>query len=524
MGVSVSVPTSQGSNTGAPSTGSSANAYLRLADIDDSTYVIYENGELTSQIGFGAPSPSIPAGAVVKSIAPLIRAGMASAGVGRLQSTLLSGDPVDTAVVASLVNSTTIQQFYPSSFTGAYDPTAIQLSLKQTVAGDLKVTTALLITTWVAQPVVNITAPTGTITEETAPTVTWENTLDADGGAQFGVNIRIWTDAVYGGGGFDPETSSYVDGEDFFGVETTWQGDASLEDGDYVVGVKITQSVSGLDSFAESDWDYQALTVDADRPAAPDFAVTADDAEARNVLILAANAGDATTDYFEVQRSDDGGVTFDWVRTSQETDGKIDNDGGEGGTLDYEAPNGISVIYRARSVHEYTNGVAASEWTEVTEDSWASTYVWIKHPTRPDLNFGNNSTLRSFPGHSRAARQSIKQPPNREDAVVLKAKRGPETGEITFRLSDDDSRDAIMELADAPCPLLLQFPPADHEYDRWIELGDESISRLVDHSWADERDGGYGWTRVARPTTGALVVLGLYPADALYPADDLFPE
>ena len=43
-----------------------------------------------------------------------------------------------------------------------------------------------------------------------------------------------------------------------------------------------------------------------------------------------------------------------------------------------------------------------------------------------------------------------------------------------------------------------------HEPDRWVVLGDESIQRIVDHSWADERDVSYGWTKVARPD-GALL-------------------
>lgn len=523
MSTSVAAPTSQGANTGAPSTGSSADAYLRLADIDDATYVTFENGELITQLGFGTPSPSIPSEAVVKSIVPLIRASCPAGGVARMQTTMLAvgGEVADAATA---ISTTTVQQIYPVAFNGDYDPAGVQLSLKQTVASDLKITTALLLITWVDQPVVTITAPIGTLTDETRPTVTWENTLDADGGGQFSAAVRIWTDAVYSDPGFDPETSDYVDGEGIFGTDTTWQGEASLVDGDYHVGVKISQPVSGFDSLVESEWDFQAFSVAADRPAAPDLTVTPDDDAARNAVIVEDNTGDATTDYWEVQRSDDGGVTFDWIRTSMEIDGRIDNDGGAGGSLDFEAPNAVTVIYRARAVHEYTNGVASSEWEEVTVESWSSETIWLKHPTKPSES--RAITLRGFQSQSRAARRSVKQVMGRPDPVVIKDKHAWEAGDMTVALASDADKEAIKALADAPCALLLQFPPSMHEPDRWIELGDEQISRLIDRGRVRlaDRDAAYDWLAVTRPTTGVLVIFGLYPADDLYPSDDLFPE
>jgi hypothetical protein len=58
-----------------------------------------------------------------------------------------------------------------------------------------------------AQPTVTVSAPTGTITTTTAPDVTWAF-ADTDNETQAFYQIKVFTDAQYGAGGFDPETST----------------------------------------------------------------------------------------------------------------------------------------------------------------------------------------------------------------------------------------------------------------------------------------------------------------------------
>lgn len=170
--------------------------------------------------------------------------------------------------------------------------------------------------------------------------------------------------------------------------------------------------------------------------------------------------------------------------------------------VDYEAPSAEVVQYRVRAVHEFTDtGTESfSDWA-LAEDTLDSGY-WLTHPFAPSQT--REVTLRSFAGHDRPARNTVIQPLGRRDAVVITETRQAENGTVVFRGADDNMRDTLMALADARLPLLLKFPDDAHEPDRWVVLGDESVQRIVDHSWADERDVSYGWTKVARPD-GALL-------------------
>lgn len=221
--------------------------------------------------------------------------------------------------------------------------------------------------------------------------------------------------------------------------------------------------------------------------------------EIASLYDLAIN-GSTSADLVEIEASYDGGGTWQSLRTP-EGDGIVTPSSGGVTAYDWEAPNGYEAMYRVRSINEYTGTNSYSGWATTT-GTWESAGWWLKHPTDPTLSYPVR--LRSFQGHGRAARQSVQQPLGRDDAVIISDTRGPQTGEIVFWAEDDDTRDAIMELASTTVPLLLQHPSNAHEDDRWIALGDESVARLIDKSWRSERDLSYGWTEVARPSGSIL--------------------
>ena len=59
----------------------------------------------------------------------------------------------------------------------------------------------------VSQPSVTVNNPNGTITNTASPDVAWTFT-DSDGDTQSYYQIKVFSAAQYGAGGFDPETST----------------------------------------------------------------------------------------------------------------------------------------------------------------------------------------------------------------------------------------------------------------------------------------------------------------------------
>ena len=513
MSSSVAFPDATGSNTGALTGGAAADDVL--GDLNDSTYVTYDAVLESSNVTFGAYSPAIPGDAVIKYVAAWVRV----KGGGVLKTRMEQSDagpPVVnlTNTRSVFVNSLTYQQFVGAQITDStVDPDDISVTLKFAseagLAGDLIASTLYAECIYVEKPTLTVDAPTGTITDTTNPTVSWTATLDTDGGAQFAVGVKIYSEAQYTDPGFDPDTSTPVTSTSFFGQDTSWRSDTALADGDYRAYVKVYQY------YHESDWDYEAFTVAVLRPGLPGFDVTPEDTAGRVLLTFSETTGDTTTDGVHIQHTNQNGEWED-IRTEL-GDGLVDI--AEDTYYDYEAPNG-TVTWRARAYHEFASGeLSYSDWVEDT-DTVAGGW-WIKHPSRPQLNV--SVELRSFPGHSRESRQSVVQPLGRTDAVAIGDTRGPQTGTVVIRCGDDDTRDNVMALASETSPVLLQAATDHHEPDRWVILGNEQVERLIDQSWSTERNITYEWTEVARPTT-PMAYAGLYPDDLLFLDDDLYPH
>lgn len=471
-------------------TGAGGDADLAMRDGLDSTYVSLDVGQ-TLSLSYAAPS--LPSGAIVKDIKAVVRARCDAFSPALLQ--VIAENQTDGNGVTDLL---TISNSVNGNFITAAGVTNEDVDGQVTVTAfsdTVHIVSLYLQVTYVTKPTVTITAPSGTLSETLMPTVSWLANLDSDGGGQFGYQVKIYNDGTgaggYNAGGFDPDTSTPVWESSGFTPTTSVTVDESLADDGYRAYVKVSQLVNWTLAIS-SDWSYSAFTITVDRPANPSFSLTAQNSSGRVKIDCSDNAGDAATHAFQIQHKVDG--EWEYVR-AHNTDGIEPMP--DPTLYDYEMQPG-TVDYRVRAVTFYTGFDAVySDWvthsTTYTPTSW-----WLKHPTNPTLNTA--VTLRSFVGHSRPARQEVQQPLGRSDAVVITDTRGPESGEIVFRLSADVDRDAVMSLADLGIPLLLAAQPNHHERDRWIVLGDEQIERLIDKSWSTERNGTYSWVEVLRPS------------------------
>lgn len=474
-------PSSTVANTGTVTGAGSAHA--ALSDSSDSSYVALDPSELAS---FGLADLSLPSGGVVVFSQAYVRA----AGVNALARTsILSGSK-------SQIAYTYVSWLPPSDFYGAFMSAPSDAEVDGTTlgiwnyygTGILLVYELWLRVLYLAKPTVDVTAPTGTISTNRA-TVTWSVTWDEH--AQHDSYLRevkIYSSAQYGAGGFDPDTSGSTaeSGQIYGSADSHVFDNVTLDDGTYRAYVRVAASNS---TGQWSDWNYEGFTVDVLNPGVPTFSATEETDCVR--LDLDDTAGDTSTNEFWVQRSDGSG----WVdvRTSL-GDGRVATSGSAVVLRDYEAPNGVAVTYRARA---YNSSVPSwSAWTTDTA-TWSSGSWWLKCSTKPSMNV--EVTLRSYPGSQVTANQGVFRPLGASAPVVVSDVPGPETGQIVVLTSSLSEREDLYDMLAEAVPVLVQGPPSAGIPERWVVFGDTQSERLVDTAGCHLHDETLPFTVVDRP-------------------------
>lgn len=482
---------------GASITGA-ATAHAATNDNSDASYVTITSGGANSLV-VSLGDLTLPAGAVIKSIALRLRSAWVAGATQVTARTTGAQTPATVHNISWGVATTTTvlvattDAVTGTAFTdGAVDGASVEVTTGSAVG--TRIYEVYVDVTYVAKPVVSVVAPTGTLTDTNLPTVEWSNTLDSDGGAQARFQVKVFTDAQYLAGGFDPDTSpATIDSGDTAAAATSWQATSSLADDTYRAYVRVAQTVNGVSHW--SAWAFSGFVIDVDLPAAPTFTATADSANARNVLVVDDNAGTATTDAFEIQRSLDGGTTWETVRQLEA--GEIAAPGPVT-VYDYEAPNGVETDYRARALHDYSGLYATSDW--VTDSAtWTDSSWWLKHPHRPDLNASVN--IHSFPEVQRTGRQGVFHPLGAADVTVVSDTRGPATGTVALRTDTTPERDALDALLGTVGTLLLQARAGeDDTSNRYIRVTGHTRTRVADKAFVAEKVEALEFVTVAQPT------------------------
>jgi hypothetical protein len=151
----------------------------------------------------------------------------------------------------------------------AIDNLVVKFSDNATTSGDRANLYELYIdVVTTAQPTVTVTAPSGTVTDTTFPSVTWTY-ADADGDPQSAYEIKVFDSTTYSGGSFSADTSTPTVETGVVASSNDGQTlEADLADGTtYRAYVRVAQLVNGSNYF--SDWAYSQFTIDVDAPATP---------------------------------------------------------------------------------------------------------------------------------------------------------------------------------------------------------------------------------------------------------------
>lgn len=464
------------------------------SDDDGGTYLLGDT--IASSLLMGFAEPSIPAGALVKGVAARLRVAKTSGDAAVrvwLYTDAAGGAHLAMGTIAPANSPTTITAIPAAAWSTT--PTNLNVALFQLTAGEINVYEMYVDTVYVAKPVTAPIAPTGTITTTNVPTVEWANTLDSDGGSQTHFQVRLFTAAQYGAGGFDPATSAATDDSGIAQLPTvtSWTPDTPLAGINYRAYVRVAQTVNGAQHW--SDWAYTAFAVDVDVPAVPTLSVTADDAAACIEIDVEGNTGDETTDVIQLARSVDGGATWLPVLNPETPQGIVT--GPDTVQFDFEAPNGTLMSYRARAGHDFEGEYAWSAWTSPVTASWQSSTWWLKCPEHPTLN--TVVVPDSLPSYQRPARHGTFQPLGSPSTVVVSDRRGAARGTLRLQLDTAAEQDAVDALLDTGATLLLQGPPAHHWTDRYVRFGDQDRARWIDKAWIGEVIDTLAWWEVERP-------------------------
>lgn len=473
---------------------SAASAHAALSDDGDASYLVRSSG--APSVLVGCNEPALPAGAVPKSLALRVRSAI-NGGSLLFGISTQGGAPVSVGTISPSWGSPTTTTQHTGALTAW--PTDLRVYSADASGGaTVRLYEVFVDLTYVAQPEVAVDAPSGTVSDTNMPEVSWVNTLDSDGGAQVAYEVKVFAEAVFTDGGFDPATSSpaWTSGI-ITSAEAVEAVDTPLADDDYRTYVRVAQIVNG--NLHWSDWEYSEFTIDVALPAVPSVTVTPLPASGSFFIdVDLQEDGTTSTDMIEIQRSVD---LTSWVpvRTFDSGDGlrAIDPEDETKQLQDWEAPILTTVYYRVRALHDYSGVYASSAWADLVAATLSSRQWWLKDPLLPSRNVAVE--LDSYPSVQRPARAGVFQALGSTTQIVVSDTRQAERGTVSFRLDTTDAHDELLELLETSATLLLHGPATDHERDRYVRLTDIDSTRLVDKGFVEGRRVTVPWFEVARP-------------------------
>lgn len=422
-------------------------------------------------------------------------------------------------------------------FTAANIAAGITLTFGS-VGDDDDLAAAYLDINYIERPEVNVTAPAGTISVS-SPTVRWDTTST---NPQAKYQVKIFTEAQYTTGGFDPTSSAaFYDSGELNGDVESLVPTATLDNGvTYRFYVRVAQLVGSTTQY--SAWDFTTGTVaTVGGGEGGSLTVTPEDNLARirialgDIAIPPAASGFGVGPFgsgpfggtvagfgpsadlgafVTIQRTSDGGTTWTTVRSAD----RAPVFGDSFVIYDYETCNGQDVQYRAQSINA---AGAASDWTELSAPKhWSSTKTWLKSPTLPAIN--RAVFLNDIAPRTRRQPQGVFDISGRADPVVVNDTRKLTEGTVTFGVLDPDDAAAplfatlkqLLKLLDRSEVLLLQVPPPDGFGCRYIAVGDAVESPVAPRGDRCERLLECPYIEVLAPA-GEIVGIGVTWQDVL---------
>jgi hypothetical protein len=383
--------------TGAALVGGAGTAYYgagsyaaALTDASDSSYAVVSD-EYMGTLIMDMSTTTLPAGAVPVATTVNFRAGSAYSNVPL--RVYVNGDTINWYTYP--VQGTSANYTFgatPASGQAAIDGMQIVFQSGYAVIDELNVDVRFALL-----PSVSVSGPSGAVTTTTTPTVTWVHTSGNDAtSGQTAYQVRVFTAAQYGIGGFDPGASPCVyDSGVVASASSSIVLPALTNTTTFRAYVHTTQTSNG--QYQWSPFAYTQFNVAVSTSDIASVTVTPDNANARNTVLITRNTGTPTWTNYDLQRTVDGGASWQTVRGSL-------NKAVTGTSVtvqDYETANTQTVTYRARAGYT-AGGFITGAWVSSSSSAgWTSTSMWLKDPYNPARNLIVNNVLMPEPVYPR---------------------------------------------------------------------------------------------------------------------------
>jgi len=320
-----------------------------------------------------------------------------------------------------------------------------------------------------AQPTVTVSAPTGTITTSAAPDVSWAY-ADTDNETQAYYQIKVFTAAQYGAGGFSPATST-----------ATWDsGEIASSDSSAVIGklllpatyrayVRVAKSINGTPFW--SDYAYSQFTISYTAPTIPTMSVTWSDVDGKATFTLTGAAPTGyVSQYFDIHRSDSASFVYAGIRNGERL---IPNGSYVATAQDYEAPRGIVAYYRCRSVgidsnaNEFPSAWGTVQQILITNDeTW-----WFKAVLNPAINKGSIRVQRDI-SLDVVEETTVFRRLGEDRPIVVSGLIQGEDGSYSIKTLNESEWQNLEPLLNYQGTILVQDP-----------LGNQKYIRIISRSW-----------------------------------------
>jgi hypothetical protein len=322
------------------------------------------------------------------------------------------------------------------------------------------------------QPTVTVSAPTGTITTTTAPDVTWAY-ADTDNETQAYYELKVFSAAQYGAGGFNAltSTSTYESGEIASSDSTTIVGDLLLS-GTYRAYVRVAKAVNGSPFY--SAFAFSQFTITVTPPSVPVLSAAWNSSLGKATLTVTGTSPTGfTSQYFDVHRSDDSGTIYDGIRNGENV---TPNASHIGTAVDYEAPRGIVAFYRARAVGvDASSNEFPSDWSTVqqvlitNDQTW-----WFKAVEEPAYNVGDIRVLAQLDTTIEEP-NTVFRPLGATRPIVVAGPLQGEDGIYSIKTLTEAEYDSFYPLMTYQGTVLVQDPAGNQKY-----------IRITSRTWAAE--------------------------------------
>jgi len=495
-------------------TGGSASVQAALSDDSDATYVrnTYGSNEFL-QLGLG--TLTLSAGNDIAGVSPGLRAKRVSTGnltaqlakyLGPGGSCVLSGSVASlngtSAADVVLTSAQSDERFPDGSLWTQTLIDALEIYVQDlTSAIDGYLYEAYADVYYYARLASAVTISGGTpVTTTSKPTFNLTFTsdaVDADqvsaGWNQLAYEVKVFTDAQYGAGGFDPSTSTpfwTTTGSGSVAFDAT-AGTANVTAGTlpndtYRVYVR---AIWNYPSAVYGAWAYTALVVNISPTDAPTTTATLDNANGRvTCSVTPITKAGHSLPLITLERSSDAGATWEAVYGGTDLAGAF---GVASVVYDYLAPRGGALKYRASVETTISGNQMSSLWTTVDVTGTIPLTAWnIKCPKTPALNLLGAHILEG-PKYSVTEDTSVMRPKGRTRPVVVSMGMGGRDGSFSLDATTEAEWNLLMDISEYPAPVLVE---SSYGWTRWI--------RILDRSWSEsgptpKRVVSFGYVEVA---------------------------